>query len=330
MHRTRRTLGITSLSILALVLSSPAHGVDLAGRKDVAGSTDHRMISRYPGSVIVNYLARDYDAFRMPKGPATREGGEWAFSEAADLEGRLTRIRYVAPQERSSLEVFRNYESSLREAGFEIGSTCAGGECGNIAGLLPRMKDDRGTDLMGENQRHLSAVARTPEADVQVSLLVLENNVNWLRGHPVVQLDVIETTAMETGLVEVDLSADEMARQIERDGHVAIYGIHFDLDSDVVKPDSKPVIAELGRLLQNRPGLSLLVVGHTDAQGDLAYNMDLSRRRAAAVVAALVEEHGIARSRLEPHGVGYLAPVASNSGEKGRAMNRRVELVEKE
>lgn len=328
MPRTRRTPLVATLSVLAIALTSPLHGANLEGREDVAGSADHRMISRYPGSVIVNYLARDYDAFRMPKGPATRDGGEWAFSEAADLEGRLTRIRYAVPRDRSSLEVFRNYERSLREAGFEIGSTCAGGDCGNLAGLLPRMKDDRGTDLMGENLRHLSAVARTPEADVHVSLLVLENNINWLDGHPVVQLDVIETTPMETGLVEVDLSADEMARQIERDGHVAVYGIHFDLDSDVVKPGSRPVIAEVGRLLKARPGLSLLVVGHTDAQGDLAYNLDLSRRRAAAVVAALVDEHGIDRSRLEPHGVGYLAPVASNAGEKGRAMNRRVELVE--
>ncbi|MFQ5649894.1 MAG: OmpA family protein [bacterium] len=60
-----------------------------------------------------------------------------------------------------------------------------------------------------------------------------------------------------------------------------------------------------------------------------AYNMKLSADRAHSVVTALVKEHSIAGSRLEAHGVGALAPVASNKDEAGRARNRRVELVAK-
>jgi outer membrane protein OmpA-like peptidoglycan-associated protein len=71
------------------------------------------------------------------------------------------------------------------------------------------------------------------------------------------------------------------------------------------------------------------VVGHTDNQGTLAYNLDLSKRRAAAVVKALVRQHGIAAGRLEGHGVGFLAPVAPNDSEPNRAKNRRVELVKR-
>lgn len=62
--------------------------------------------------------------------------------------------------------------------------------------------------------------------------------------------------------------------------------------------------------------------------GDLALNMELSRRRAAAVVQLLANKYGIAAARLRPDGVGPLAPVASNKSEEGRAKNRRVELVE--
>jgi OOP family OmpA-OmpF porin len=63
--------------------------------------------------------------------------------------------------------------------------------------------------------------------------------------------------------------------------------------------------------------------------GDLEHNLDLSKRRAAAVVQALVADHGISADRLTPRGVGPLAPVASNDSEEGRALNRRVELVKR-
>jgi OOP family OmpA-OmpF porin len=71
------------------------------------------------------------------------------------------------------------------------------------------------------------------------------------------------------------------------------------------------------------------VVGHTDMKGKLGYNMDLSQRRARAVVTALTNDYGIASSRLEPQGVGPLVPVMTNQQDGGRAKNRRVELVER-
>ena len=73
----------------------------------------------------------------------------------------------------------------------------------------------------------------------------------------------------------------------------------------------------------------LVVVGHTDNVGSLDYNMTLSKQRAIAVERALVGDYGIAQTRLEAWGVGYLSPVASNQSEDGRALNRRVELVER-
>jgi outer membrane protein OmpA-like peptidoglycan-associated protein len=85
----------------------------------------------------------------------------------------------------------------------------------------------------------------------------------------------------------------------------------------------------LAKLMKARPDLRLPVVGHTDNQGRLDYNMDLSRRRAAALDEALAQSHGIDTARLTPVGVGFLAPVASNHDDRGRAANRRVELVER-
>jgi outer membrane protein OmpA-like peptidoglycan-associated protein len=79
--------------------------------------------------------------------------------------------------------------------------------------------------------------------------------------------------------------------------------------------------------MKEKPSLNLLVVGHTDNQGGYDLNMDLSQQRAAAVVKALTEQYGVDSGRLKPAGVGYLAPVATNDTEAGRAKNRRVDLV---
>lgn len=82
-------------------------------------------------------------------------------------------------------------------------------------------------------------------------------------------------------------------------------------------------------MLQQEPSLNVRIVGHTDSVGSFEMNMELSRARAEAVVAALVGEHGVAAARLEAHGVGPLAPVATNTTTEGKGKNRRVEIVER-
>jgi OOP family OmpA-OmpF porin len=100
-------------------------------------------------------------------------------------------------------------------------------------------------------------------------------------------------------------------------------------DKTDIKSESAQALREIATLLEQDPELTLHVVGHTDNVGGDAYNMDLSRRRASAVVTALASQHGIDAARLKPAGVGPLAPVARNDGEEGRARNRRVELVKR-
>ena len=90
-----------------------------------------------------------------------------------------------------------------------------------------------------------------------------------------------------------------------------------------------PALQEIGKLLQQDPKLKLYVVGHTDNVGELQMNMDLSHRRADAVLKALTTTYGVAADRLQAYGSGPLSPVASNKDDAGRAKNRRVELVER-
>ncbi|MFL6446583.1 MAG: OmpA family protein [Bryobacteraceae bacterium] len=123
------------------------------------------------------------------------------------------------------------------------------------------------------------------------------------------------------------VSAEDMWRSLSSSGAVALYGIYFDTDEDKLRPDSEPLLKEIAKLLSSNPELSIHVVGHTDNQGKPALNLDLSRRRAAAVVRELESRFSVPANRLDSFGCGLYAPVASNDSEEGRAKNRRVELV---
>ncbi len=140
------------------------------------------------------------------------------------------------------------------------------------------------------------------------------------------ELLITEQKAMQQ---EVVADAKSLTQDITSTGHVAVYGIHFDFDKAEVKPESDPTLVEIAKLLKQNPDLNLYVVGHTDNVGKVDYNMQLSSARAEAVVKVLVEKYGVSQNRLEPYGVGPLAPVATNGTEEGRALNRRVELVRK-
>jgi outer membrane protein OmpA-like peptidoglycan-associated protein len=134
---------------------------------------------------------------------------------------------------------------------------------------------------------------------------------------------------VESGTMKQDVVADAAAlgASIAATGKAAVYGIYFDTDRALVKPESGPSLEEITRLLKQNTGLSLYVVGHTDNVGGLDHNLKLSADRADAVVKALVGR-GIATVRLKAAGVGPYSPVASNRAEEGRAKNRRVELVD--
>ncbi len=125
----------------------------------------------------------------------------------------------------------------------------------------------------------------------------------------------------------VVVSAEQIGKGLGDDGKVIFYGIYFDTDKAVLKAESAPTLDEMAKWLKANAAAKVYIVGHTDMQGAAEHNQTLSRNRAAAVVDALVKQHGIAADRLGAQGVGPYAPVASNAAEAGRAKNRRVEMV---
>jgi outer membrane protein OmpA-like peptidoglycan-associated protein len=118
----------------------------------------------------------------------------------------------------------------------------------------------------------------------------------------------------------------ELKKQLTASRRARLYGILFDLDKAVIRPESKPVLDEVLQLLRAEPGWKLTIEGHTDASGLDAHNQALSEQRAAAVKTYLTGA-GIDGARLKTAGFGESRPVADNATELGRAQNRRVELV---
>lgn len=121
--------------------------------------------------------------------------------------------------------------------------------------------------------------------------------------------------------------AQQLEKQLADNGRAQVYGIYFDFASDQLRPESAEVLKQIADVLHDHPDWKLGVEGHTDNIGGDDFNMDLSRRRAEAVKAALVKEYQIAPGRLTTAGFGATLPVASNDTMEGRARNRRVELV---
>ena len=299
--------------LLLLVLAPVSLG---AAEGDVAGSADYPQIGRFDGSVITSYDVKDFDEYTLPTGRA--RGKE--FESVVDLEGKVTRISYRREPGASVLEVAKNFEIKLKDAGFEILFTCKAKACGEGAFRYaietinePKMVID------SWQYRYIAAKKAGQDGETYASILVSTNNKKIYT-----QVFAVEIAAMAFRMVD----AEQMASNILETGRIALYGIYFDTDKTDIKPESKPTLDEIAALLANNRQLKLIVVGHTDNQGAFDYNMTLSKRRAQAVVEELVKSYDVSKDRLMAEGVGYLAPMATNTTEDGRGQNRRVELVE--
>jgi OmpA-OmpF porin, OOP family len=305
----------TLFRLLILIALPLAATGALAQGRDVAGARDYPGIGRFGGSVITGYQVKDFDATRM-QGAAFKDGRP---IDARRLEGRVIKIAYRTNPGPSILEVSRNYETQLAKAGFETLLACDTDACGGIPFTeavdslpMPQMWVD------GFNYRYVAGRKVEGGRETYASVLVSENNREIYA-----QLVVAELGAMQNKMVD----AAAMQKGLGETGHIALYGIYFDTDKAVVKPESQPTLGEIAKLLAGQPQLSVFIVGHTDNQGAYDYNLDLSRRRAEAVAAELVRAYRIAPQRLRTAGVGFLAPVGTNATDAGRALNRRVELV---
>jgi len=119
----------------------------------------------------------------------------------------------------------------------------------------------------------------------------------------------------------------DMRSKLITEGKLVSYGIYFDVNKDVVKPESYGTLKGIADVLKENPAVRVKIVGHTDSDGADAANLDLSKRRGASVKNELVKNFGIDASRLESDGLGETKPVAPNDTQTNKSLNRRVEFI---
>lgn len=288
------------------------------------------VVSRFAGSVEKGVYEVDFDAFVYP---ASTDKS----SPVERVEGALVSRVFTKPADKSNLEVFRSYERELAAAGFT--TVISERPSRALQQRIWNMYRDSDASVADRKYRHTEGrvlsgdlarletfadyylVARRTRGDqtLHVGIIIARDQHLYL-------IDEVTTAAMATGTVTLNLEA--MRSAMEEAGRIAVYDIHFATGSAVIEPRSADALAVIAKYLAETTG-GFYVVGHTDDTGSLAANLTLSEQRAAAVKAALVKDHGVAAARLETRGVGPLAPVSNNTGEAGRALNRRVEIVQR-
>ncbi|WP_321802651.1 OmpA family protein [Burkholderia sp. BCC1993] len=297
---------------------------------DKPGAKDHPLLTRFAGATITAYSQTPFDEAFLPNQPIDDE----KTAKGLNLEGKITRISYAIDGGRSTLEVERNYLDALQKGGFQILFRCTAEQCGKSGGSdfqsvvinSGRLRQAGGGDA-NFGDKHRTILAKLPRAsgDAYVFLHIMDNSASNRR--TLVYEEVVEVKPMQTGQVKV-LDSGALQKGLAATGKIALYGIYFDTDKAQVKPESKPQLDEMAKLLTANQALKVYIVGHTDNQGQFARNADLSQKRAEAVAQALATTYKIAPARLVAKGVASLSPVASNGDDAGRAQNRRVELVQ--
>ncbi len=319
-------------SLLPCVLSALI-AVPAFANKDVRGSEDHPLLSRFPDTHINSYYTSEYDEFLVATGPRT--DGE--LPPVLRLEGKVTTLGYEANDKKySALQIFRNYEKAFSKAGFTPIFTCRNDdECGGKFvsklywyGNSARRGRDKGLDapnLHGSRYQYFywSGKADVQGKEVYATLLVAGYSGGSFPTKVV--LDIGEIESLDDDRISIDL--DGMSKALAETGKVELDGVLFDTAKASLKAESADVVATIAEYLAKHEAQSFYVVGHTDSQGEFDFNMKLSQDRAETVVQTLVQQHGISAGRLKSVGVGPVSPVMSNSTESGRTENRRVELV---
>jgi len=183
----------------------------------------------------------------------------------------------------------------------------------------------------GAGRHHVMLMARGRGLKVYLDRQRLVNLPEVSDAHgPVMALELrlwAETRPMITAVRFAEgcrPAADLLAK-----GRLVTYGIRFATGSDVVLPESAPVLRQVAAWLAANPAAKLSITGHTDDVGGAAANLDLSKRRAASVARVLGEQFAVAADRLTTDGKGDTQPVAANDKPEGRAMNRRVEFAKR-
>lgn len=269
-------------------------------------------------------------SFHLPIGP-------WDAGEVQTLwaEGALLQQAWQIPVEgQTTLQILKPLRDQLTADGFEILFECAASDCGGFdfryaTDVLPEpaMHVDLGdfrflsAQRMGETKPEYACllVSRSSRRGfVQVVRVGSEDGVPSVTSASTKGSVTLPTVITPTG---------PLSERLEATGRLILEDLKFKTGSSALDGNEFDSLAELAEYLRANPTRTVVLVGHTDAEGGLAGNIALSKKRAQSVGRLLVDEFDVAAKQIDAQGVGYLSPIASNLSDNGRTQNRRVEVI---
>lgn len=336
---------LMSLVLLVLAVSTAAG----AAAKDVAGASDHPLVPRFPGSVLVGYAQVPQGSIDFQTTTYTGfdlDGGRRRYAEPPlTLDGRVTRLWYEAPGTTTSAQLYDAQARALLSHGFQTLYDSAQDKDATpakwvnfLASFAPGKRDalvTNRTPQVFSSARPASLRTGTFQQDNTTVRLVA---VDWPQGDAgsrarqgaYIAIDIVEARALRalSSPVVVSASSDSaLSKALTGPGRATLAGVQFLSGSATLVEGARAALAGVAAYLKAQPAARLYIVGHTDGSGALEGNLELARLRAQAVVDVLEHDFAVASGRISAHGVGPLAPIADNSTAAGRARNRRVELV---
>jgi len=287
----------------ALLLSVPAFAGPMPDDlpEDVfEGAKEHPAVRNYPGCWVTQQKEVEFEEFEFPL--ATKNDD----TVNRKVSGALFAQKMYFPQKVTCTQVLANYENAFQKAGM----------------VVHRGESNVDQAFFSDSCKWVSAEGK--EKGSGRALYAVQNCCGTSSGYGYGGLTVVTAQAMEQ---KVEVDADGMAKELEASGRVSLYGITFATGKADITPDSAKSLSDIATVMKGHPGWKLRVEGHTDNVGQANANLELSKKRAAAVKDWLVKKHGIDAGRLTTEGFGQGRPLGPNDSDAGRARNRRVELV---
>ncbi len=317
-------------SILITVLLVALINVLLpTGNTMAANGKDHPLISRFEGSSMVFEQSFKWDSYVLPISKIKVVGGAKDWSKKIEMEGQINRIQYTTDKENNPAFVYANYLSALKKAGWEILFSGSGDEeLGNESYEWQFYMFQEGLGLekfgskynfRGGEYAYIATKYEEGNCSYFAAIYIVEKDDFTL-----INQDIIKVENPNTGLVTVKL----LTEKLDKKGHLILDGVYFKTGSFSLTEQSVPALRNIADYLNAHKSKKFFIVGHTDNTGEFLANKALSENRAKAVMNELVTKYGVDKNQLKAYGISSLAPVTSNSTDKGRAKNRRVEIVQ--
>jgi outer membrane protein OmpA-like peptidoglycan-associated protein len=256
-----------------------------------------------------------------------KDGSLESVSVSGDKRQEVWRIARLTS---TTAELLAHLRSQVEDAGYDITFECDTQQCGGF--------DFRfGTEVVEAPAMHvdigdfkfLTAKSQGVEGENYISLLVSRSSeTGFVQVTSIGERElVIEATTVSTKATASDETPAELGVTLLDKGVAVLEGLQFGAGAADLSDQNLSQLNDLAAFLASAPSQRIVLVGHTDAQGPLAANIALSKKRAEIVMAKLVDDFGVPAEQVTAEGIGFLSPRAPNTTPEGRSQNRRVEVI---